>query len=141
MLKKTITYTDFNDVEHTEDFYFNLTKAELAEMALGTDAGFEDHVNAIVEAKDGQGIIDTFKRVLRMSYGVRSEDGKRFSKAPHLFDEFLETEAFSVLFMELISNEDASSAFIRGVVPADMAAKIGTQGELIIPQDHLPAGS
>ena len=31
MIKKTVTYTDYNGVERTESFYFNLSKAEVME--------------------------------------------------------------------------------------------------------------
>lgn len=124
MLKKTIKYQDLDGNDLVEDFYFNLTKAELAEMELTTKGGFAESLQAIVDSEDGQLIIDTFKDIIRKSFGVRSEDGKRFMKAPHYFEEFAETDAYSVLFMQLVTDAVASAAFIRGIVPQELATKV-----------------
>lgn len=124
MLKKTITYDDLDGNQITEDFYFNLTKAEIAEMELSQDGGLSEHLQKIVETADGGEIIRTFKQIVLSAYGQRSEDGKRFIKSPELSQEFAQTEAYSELFMELVTNADASSAFIRGIVPSSLSEKI-----------------
>ena len=124
MLKKKIKYQDLDGNDLVEDFYFNLTKAELAEMELTTKGGFAESLQAIIDTEDGQLIIDTFKDIIRKSFGVRSEDGKRFMKNPKYFEEFSETDAYSVLFMQLVTDAAASSAFIRGIVPQDLSEKI-----------------
>ena len=132
MLKKTIKYTDFNGNEVTEDFYFNLTKAEVAEMELGASrldadgnikGGMQDLLAEIVASGSGQRIMDTFKEILARSYGMRSEDGKRFIKSKELFEEFTQTAAYSEFFMELITDADAASSFIKAVMPADLAVE------------------
>lgn len=132
MLKKTIKYTDFNGNEVTEDFYFNLTKAEVAEMELGASrldadgnikGGMQDLLAEIVASGSGQRIMDTFKEILARSYGIRSEDGKRFIKSKELFEEFTQSAAYSEFFMELITDADAASSFIKAVMPADLAVE------------------
>ncbi len=121
MLRKPITYTTFDGETVTEDFYFNLTKAELIELELSTPGGFTEHLTQIAQSNDGKAIIEKFKEIIKMAYGVRSEDGKRFIKKPELFEEFTQTEAYSVLFMELATEANKSAEFINGLVPQDLA--------------------
>lgn len=117
MLKKTIKYEDYNGNEITEDFYFNLTKAEVTEMELSKAGGLGAHIERIVAAKDTPSIIKEFKELILKSYGVKSEDGKRFIKSEELSLAFSQTEAYTELFMELASDADAASAFINGIMP------------------------
>lgn len=128
MLKKTVTYTDFNDVERTEDFYFNLNKAELIELetTAGQD-GLRAHLARIVEANDGAQIVKHFKDILFKSYGIKSEDGRRFVKSKEISEEFEQTEAYSVLFMEIATNAEAAAAFVNGLVPKDLADAVKAQ--------------
>ena len=128
MLKKTITYTDYNGVERKEDFYFNLTKAEIMEMEMSISGGLTEMINRIVAAQDAPAIIKIFKELVLKAYGVKSPDGKRFIKSDELATEFAQTEAYSQLFMELATDADAASAFVNGIVPnvegADAAPKL-----------------
>ena len=101
MLKKTITYTDYNGNPRTEDFYFNLNEAELAEMVVSVDGGLTAMIQRIVAAQDGKQIIATFKDIVLRAYGEKSPDGRRFIKSPELRDAFSQTEAYVKLFMEL----------------------------------------
>lgn len=117
MLKKTITYTDYNDVERTEDFYFNLTKAELMEMEMGAAGGLSGMIEKIVSAKDAPAIIKVFKELVLKAYGEKSADGKRFIKSKEISDAFAQTEAYSQLFMELATDADAASKFVNGIAP------------------------
>lgn len=125
MLKKAITYTDYNGNERTEDFYFNLTKAELMEMELGTSGGMAEAIQRIVSAQDAPAIIKIFKDIVLKAYGVKSPDGKKFLKKDAngrpLSEEFEQTEAYSVLFMELATDADMAAKFINGIMPADIA--------------------
>lgn len=127
MLKKTITYTDYDGNERTEDFYFNLSKAELTEMELTTEGGLQTVLKNIVEARDIPRITAMFKKLLLMSYGQKSADGKRFIKSQQLSEEFAQTEAYSNLFIELLSDEDAAAAFVKGIVPADLAKEVNQE--------------
>lgn len=120
MLKKSITYEDYNGNPVTEDFYFNLSKAEIVEMELSVEGGLREHLEAIVEAEDGKQIIAEMKNIVLKAYGVRSQDGKRFIKNERLREEFESTEAYSVLFMELVTNAGAAAEFINGVIPKDL---------------------
>lgn len=124
MIKKTMTYTDFNGTERTEDFYFNLTKAEVMEMEMSTKGGLAEMIQRIIAAQDQPAIIKIFKDLIIRSYGVKSPDGKRFIKNDEVVDEFVQTTAFSDLFMELATDADKAAEFINGVVPADMAKQI-----------------
>ena len=118
MLKKTITYTNYNGVECTEDFYFNLTKAEIMEMELSTSGGLAEMIQKIVAAQDAPAIIKIFKELVLKAYGEQSPDGKRFIKSEEISKAFSQTEAYSILFMELATDADAASAFVNGIVPA-----------------------
>ena len=118
MLKKTITYKDYNGVERTEDFMFNLTKAEILEMQLTKDGGMDAAIKKIVDAKDAPEIMKVCKDLILKSYGIVSDDGRRFIKSKEISDSFAQTEAFSMLFMELATDTDAASAFVNGIVPA-----------------------
>lgn len=120
MLKKTMTYTDYNGVERTEDFYFNLTKAELMEMEMSTAGGMAEMITAIVNAKDAPAIIKIFKDLILKAYGEKDADGKRFRKSPEISAAFSETEAFAELFMELATDADAAAKFVNGIIPAGM---------------------
>lgn len=128
MLKKTITYTDYNGMERTEDFYFNLTKAELMEMEMGTSGGFAEMVQRIVAAKDAPAIIKIFKEMILKAYGQKSPDGRRFIKNDELREEFSQTEAFSILYMELATDDKAAAKFVNGVMPAEMVKEAQKQG-------------
>lgn len=118
MLKKTITYTDYNDVERTEDFYFNLTKAEILEMELSTEGGLEKKVKEIVLSQDGEKITALFKTIILKSYGEKSSDGRRFIKNDTMREEFTQTEAYNLLFTELATNAEAAAAFVNGIIPS-----------------------
>lgn len=118
MLKKTVTYTDYNGVERTEDFYFNLNKAELLEMEMSINGGLTAMIHKIIAAQDESTIFKVFKDLLLKSYGEKSLDGKRFVKSEELSAAFAQTEAYSQLFMELCSNAKAAAEFVNAVIPS-----------------------
>ena len=119
MLKKVIKYTDFNGVEREEPFYFNLTKADLLEMELSKDGGMTEFITRVVATKDQRELMNLFKTVILKAYGEKSDDGKYFNKSPEISARFAATEAYSVLVMELLANEnDAAAKFINGLAPA-----------------------
>ena len=117
MLKKTITYTDYNGITRTEDFYFNLTKAEIMEMQLSTNGGLDVMIKKIIDSQDAPSIIKIFKDLILKAYGEKSDDGKRFVKSKEISEGFAQTEAYSQLFMELATDTDAASKFVNGIVP------------------------
>ena len=124
MFTKKITYTDYRGTSRTEEFFFNLNKAELAEMELSTVGGMHDMLKKIMETEDMPQIVKIFKQLILKSYGEISADGKRFVKSPELSEAFSQTEAYSELFMELAQNPDAAAAFVNGVIPADMTKAV-----------------
>ena len=127
MYKKTITYTDYNGEERTEDFYFNLSKGELMDMQNSVEGGMEQRIRKITQLKSIPKITEVFKELILASYGEKSDDGRRFIKkmnGERLADQFAETEAFSNLYMELATDADAATAFINGIVPQDIASQI-----------------
>lgn len=117
MIKKTIKYMDYDGNERTEDFYFNLNKAEIAEMEHSESGGLDKMIERVIAEQDKKRIIEIFKDLLLRSYGKKSPDGRRFIKTQELRDEFVQTEAYSELFMELATDADAAAAFVNGVVP------------------------
>ena len=127
MLKKPITYTDYNGVERTEDFYFNLSKAELMEMELGVTGGMTEMLNKIIAAKDAPSLMKTFKEMIMKAYGVKSDDGKRLIKSEEISTAFTQTEAYSVLFMELITDDKAAADFVNGIIPNEIQAEVAAQ--------------
>lgn len=121
MIKKTITYTDYNGIERTEDFYFNLSKAEIMEMEMSTTGGLAEMIQKIVAAQDAPAIIKVFKDLVLKAYGEKSADGRSFRKVDSngnpLYVNFMETEAYSQLFMELATDADAAAKFVNGITP------------------------
>lgn len=120
MLKKTITYTDYDGLERTEEFRFNLTKAELMDMELTTVGTFSKLMQKIIDEKDTVRLAKYFKELILKSYGVKSDDGKRFIKSPELSEAFSQTEAYSELYMELLGNSEYAVKFIQQVMPKDL---------------------
>lgn len=117
MLKKSITYTDYNGGTRTEDFYFNLSKAECMDMELGTAGGMQSMIERIIAEKDNRKIVDVFKEIILRAYGEKSPDGKYFRKSPEISANFASTEAYSELFMELATNSEAAAQFVNGIIP------------------------
>lgn len=128
MLKKTITYPDYNGGTRTEDFWFNLTEAEITDLQLGVHGGFTAMVQKAMSTQDTPTLIKIFKDMIQMSYGEKSADGRRFVKVDRdgyrLVNDFIQTEAYSILYMELATNDKAAADFVNGVIPAEMAEKV-----------------
>lgn len=124
MLKKTITYTDFNDVKRTEDFYFNLTRAELTEMQLSKDGGLQAWLEKIIKTDNRPELIKAFKSIILKAYGEKSDDGKRFIKSEALSEAFEQSAAYDELFVELLGNEAEAGRFINGLIPKSLAESV-----------------
>ena len=122
MLKKTIKYTDYDGNEREEDFYFNLSKAEVTEMELSKEGGMSEYIKKISAAQNAPELIKLFKEIITKSYGEKSLDGKIFIKNKVFTEAFIQTEAYSELFVELASNADEAVKFINGIMPKNMNA-------------------
>ena len=128
MLKKTISYTDFFGQARTEDFYFNLSKAELVEMQFTAPNGdFSNHLQTLIDTTDRKQIMQSFKEIIVSSYGIRTEDGRFFEKSPAIANRFLSSAAYSELLLSLLGEEDALLDFIQGLVPVDLQEAIAEQ--------------
>lgn len=123
MIKKTINYTDYNGVERTEDYYFNLSKPEIAEMELSIPEGLHDYIQNAIAKEDKAALLKLYKMFIINSVGIKSEDGKRFIKNETITDSFRQSEAYTELFMELITDEKKATEFLEGLVPADTIKK------------------
>lgn len=132
MLKKTIKYTDYNDNEREEDFYFNLTKAEVAEMELSINGGLAALIDKITKEADNAAIIELFKDLILRSYGEKSLDGKYFIKNDEVRTAFSQTEAYSELFMELATETNAATEFVNGIIP-----QMPTGDDTVKKQEHI----
>ena len=123
MISKTISYTDYNGVDRTETFYFNLTEAELLESELSTNGSLSGTITKIVETNDVSAIVSIFKDLILKAYGEKSVDGRRFIKNDEIRQAFAQTEAYSKLFMELATNADEAVKFVNGLIPASLRDK------------------
>lgn len=127
MLKKSITFEDFNGNEVTEDHYFHLSKADLVEMEVSQKGGLAKRIEKMMAEEDAKGIMETFKDLILRAYGQKSEDGRRFIKSPALEDAFLQSPAYDALFMELVTSGEAAAHFVNSVIPQgleEMARKM-----------------
>lgn len=124
MLKKTITYTDYNDVERTETFYFNLSESELTEMQLSTDGGLAERLQKMIDSKDVPSVTKVFKEIILKAYGEKSADGKYFRKSEELSNAFVATEAYNKLYMELLQDPDKLAEFINGLLPKSVRDEV-----------------
>lgn len=132
MLKKTITYEDYDGNEVTEDFYFNLSKADLVKLELSETrfGGFSELLQRIVDSEDGNEIVKHFQQIILLAYGKRDPDNpKRFIKSDALSEEFSQTEAFSELFVELSTDAEAGANFVNGIVPKGMVSNTAGEGK------------
>lgn len=128
MLKKTIEYEDFDGNMRSEDHYFNLTQAEITEMELSLNGGLSQLLEKIIRENDQRQIIEYFKKIVLMAYGQKSLDGRQFIKNDKIREEFASTAAYSEIFMELATDDDAAAAFVNGIMPKKKANQNPGQG-------------
>ena len=127
MFKKTVTYEDYKGNTRTEDFYFNLNKAELVELELSTKGGLTVMMDRIIATQDNPTLFKIFKDLVSKSYGVLSDDGRKFVKNQEVLDDFMQTEAYSIIFSELATNEEAAAEFFNNVIPQNLAKELAEE--------------
>lgn len=127
MLKREITYESFDGEEITEVFYFNYTKTELIELQTSVEGGMQELITKIVKNEDARSMLEQMQKIIKMSYGQRSEDGKRFIKSKEMQNEFAQTAAYDALMMEFLQNENALVVFLQGILPKGLAEEIANQ--------------
>lgn len=123
MIRKNITYTNFENETVTEEFFFNLTKAELVEMEINHGGGFKEYLEKIEASQDVKEIYGIFKEIVLSTYGEKTPDGKRFIKSKEISEAFAQTEAYSELLFELME-ADKAAEFINALMPKDLAEKL-----------------
>lgn len=129
MLKRDITYEDFDGNSVTETFYFNISKPELVELEVEKEGGLQNYLQKIIDTKDGKELIAQFKKIVLLAYGQRSDDGKRFIKNEQMKEEFSQTNAYNEIFMELATDDGKAAEFFLAVMPRDMVGQIQSKIE------------
>lgn len=124
MLKKTVTYETFDGETVTEDFYFNLTKAELSDRQFSVEGGLSALLEQVTKTNDQNKMYSIFKEIILTAYGEKSADGRKFIKSKEISENFSHTEAYSTIFMELLSDVDAAVAFVTGILPKDLQSNV-----------------
>lgn len=119
MHKETITYTDFNGVEKTKDYYFHLSKSELTEMEASIAGGMSTMLTNIVNAVDGPSIMANFKKLILKSYGIKHADGDRFEKSEAISEAFSQSPAYDILFEKIVTNAEFAANFTNALLPVD----------------------
>lgn len=123
-------YTDYNNQEREEVFYFNFSKGELLDLEWRTPGGLEQYMKNIMAMRDGQKLADMFKMLIDKSYGVKGPDGREFIKTPEVLNHFKFTEAYSDLYMLLATDSKAASAFVNGIFPREAVEAAKKQHEM-----------
>lgn len=131
MLKRKIKYTDFDDVEQEEEFYFNISKPELIELEVEHPRGFSAWMEEVMKAKDNKTLMEQFKRIILLAYGEKTPDGKNFVKNQELKDKFQSSAAYISLYTELATDDSAAADFLLGVLPRDLTEESKKQIEAL----------
>lgn len=128
MLKKTITYTDWNGNERTEDFYFNLTRVEVYQLEFSPEPGITltDAITTLIKSQDMGKIISVIKEIILTAYGEKSPDGKRFMKNDELRKSFEENPAFDELYMSMVTDSKVAADFMTGIMPNAVRENLGS---------------
>jgi hypothetical protein len=133
VLKREITYEDFNGEKNTDTFYFNITKFEILDLEASYEGGLEATIGKYVKDQNIKGLLDAFRKVILFAYGERSEDGKRFIKNDKIREEFSQTAAYDELLTELATDPDKADVFIKGIIPKDVASEINKAQSVPLP--------
>lgn len=126
MFKKTIKFRDFNDVEHTQDFYFHVSKADLIALGVGAEE-MQARIQSIVAARDGKGILKEMRDFVELGAGIRSEDGSQFNQSPEIKASFMSSPACDELLVELCTNASAAVEFITSLLPQKVIEELAAQ--------------
>lgn len=138
MFKHTIKFTDYDDVEREEDYYFNLSKAELMRMEMSQYGGMEALLQKIVKEQDTKRVYNMFEEIVQKAYGVKSDDGKQFIKNEEILNRFVQSEAYSELIMQMLNDPDFANKFIRGCFPKDIQAEMDKQENALPKKENNP---
>jgi hypothetical protein len=131
LIKKTITFENYNGEKETEDFYFNMSKGELVKMQMAAidqkTESFQDKIEKIGKNLNGKALIEVFDEIILGSIGQRTTDGKKFMKSAAITDEFKSSEAYSELIVELCTDDKAAVTFINGLIPKNLREDVNRE--------------
>lgn len=130
MYAKTIEYENYNGDMIKENFYFNLTKSEMAILEAKTPGGWSAYMQSIMDRKDAPAIMEMFEKLLRASYGVKSADGRNFRKSDAIFEDFESCPAYDIMVLDLLTNEEFAKEFIFGIMPKDLVEQAKKDGKV-----------
>lgn len=117
MFKTTINYVDFDGVSREEDLYFNLTKMEMMDLELSVEGGFSNKLQELLNNNNSFEMFEIIKTFINKSYGVKSDDGRKFIKNDEVLNDFLQSAVYDEFVTSLITNEDNMNSFIIGIMP------------------------
>ena len=135
MLRKIITFKDYNGNERKEEHWFNLEQHEIYKLQMGVKGGLVETLKEAIRTEDAPTIMEYYEKIIDASYGVRGADGKSFKKSPEILESFKCTPAYSALYMEILTDPAKSDEFTRGVIPSDMAAQLPKDLNDALPED------
>jgi hypothetical protein len=124
MLRRPIKFVDLDGVEREEEFLFNLSKTDLIKMEAETEGGLHYRIDRITREKNVAKLIQEIAEIVKLAYGERSDDGKRFVKSPEISKAFSETPAYDALIWELSTSDEAAATFFKGVMPQELEAEV-----------------
>ena len=123
MIKKVVKYTDFNDMERTDELYFHMTQPELIKLSVSKEGGFERYIDRMIQSNNMKELVAVLEEVIQLTYGVKTDDG-RFEKSPEILQKFLSSEAYNVVFMDIAQNAETAAEFINGVIPKNLKKQV-----------------
>lgn len=124
MIKKTVTYKNFNDVEVTEDCYFNYTESQLADLEMSVGGGLSATLRSLSAAQNETELYKFFRQLILGAYGIKSADGRKFMKSKEISEDFEQTAAYNAIFMELVTNTDKAIEFVNNLIPESLKEKM-----------------
>lgn len=132
MYKVDLEHENFDGETVTSTLYFNITKTRLAK-----NLELRDELDEIQKMIGGetreltpgeiQKIVNLVEKIMKISYGVRSEDGKRFDQRADRWEEFQQTAAYDAFLYSLFETPSKATEFMVGVMPKDLIRQAEAQ--------------
>jgi hypothetical protein len=119
MHARTMTYTNFDDEEVTEVFHFNMSKSDIIRLEAEKKGGFSEYLKEMVKTEDTPTLLAQFERILLMSFGIKSPDGKHFDKSEEISARFKNHAAYDKLFWEIFNDQDKLAEFLIEIAPKE----------------------
>lgn len=123
MFSDTIEYTDFDGNPRKETLYFNISSAEAIDLEMKYPGGYVNKLRRDIDRQDNAEIMQDYKDFIHLSYGIKSDDGRRFIKSPEIYEEFVSTEAYTEFYLKFLGDPDYALKFIVNTFPTDKTGK------------------